>query len=202
MEAGFKIDDKDFVSIVQGEDSAPVLRVYNKDTLAPLDLDTAVMELDLPATNDVPVKLRTTATLVIGVGDVTEDTLEIVDHGLANGEAVTLQQVGTLPTGLTNGNTYYAKVVDEDNVQLCASADLSDPADLTVVGSGANTITRTSLLAHGTTNLGQITVTIKKEVAAALKVGSRQSMELEYVLSSLRKIIQLEKALTVLEQKL
>jgi hypothetical protein len=202
MDAGFKIDDKDFVSIVQGEDAAPTLRVYNKDTLAPLDLDTAVMELDLPAANEVPIKLRTTATLLIGAGDVTEDTLSITDHGLAQGEAVTVQQVGTLPTGLTNGATYYVLVEDKDTIQLCVSADLSDPVDLTVIGSGANTLTRTSLLAHGAANLGQIVVTIKKEVAAALKAGSRQSMELEYVLTSLRKIIQLEKALTVLEQKL
>lgn len=206
MEAGFQFDDKDYLSVVQGENVVSALRLFNKDTKVPIDLDTASIALDLPAANSAPkITLRSSVVLTMGAGDADEDTITITDHGLAEDEPLVAAQVGTLPAGLSNGSTYYAKVIDKDTIKLAATAG-GATIDLTTAGTGANTLTRASsaVVAAGTDqpNLGLLTVTMGQAVTAALKAGERQDAELEYTISSSKKIVELSKGLSVIEQAL
>lgn len=73
------------------------------------------------------------------VPDATNDTLECVAHGFANGDAVVVWGVpgDPLPTGLTEGGVYYviSAGFTVDTVQLSATAGGS-AIDLTTIGAG------------------------------------------------------------------
>jgi hypothetical protein len=67
----------------------------------------------------------------------------IYKHGLNDGDKVYVKTAGTLPTGVTSGQMYYAIVVDADRLSLAANAtDAKNSAaiDFTGTSSGAHGI--------------------------------------------------------------
>lgn len=69
------------------------------------------------------------------------DTFTITDHGFTDGAGpYYVQENNTLPTGLTDGDIVYIKVIDANDFQLSLTSG-GDAIDITTDGVSTNTIT-------------------------------------------------------------
>lgn len=68
--------------------------------------------------------------------DTTADVVTWAGHSLDEGSPIRFFSNGTLPTGITEGVTYYARNVDGDTMQLSASSSSADIIDMTGSPSG------------------------------------------------------------------
>lgn len=196
----FKIDDEDSLEIVQGEDKSPVFRVMDKD-LNPIDFTGASIVAQFPKADGIGVISRRSANLTFASADVSaaDDEITLEDHGLVNDDAVTLTTDDTLPTGLSLATTYYVIVVDKDTFSLAASAGGS-AINITAVGAGTHTVVLSVLALDAVPKLGKFTVTLSDAVTSAMKAGEKQAIEIEYTISGVTRVVQMSKALSVLEQ--
>lgn len=83
------------------------------------------------------------------------DSIRIPSHALTTGTKVTFSTTGVLPGDLSTAATYYAIVVDADNVKLAASlenAEAGTPIDISnAAGSGTDTPPTFTLTAYPST---------------------------------------------------
>lgn len=79
--------------------------------------------------------------------DTGADSISIPSHGLATGDKVVASTAGTIPTGLTNGGTYFVIATDSNTIKLAASA--ADAAAGTDVDITAVSGTKKHLLTPG-----------------------------------------------------
>ena len=78
--------------------------------------------------------------------NITADTLYIPNHGLVSGQAVKYDDGGgTAIGGLVDLNDYFVIKVDNSTIKLSSNADLSNPINLTTVGTGTQSLLITSL---------------------------------------------------------
>lgn len=199
----FKIDDKDSLEIVQGEDRSIAFRIMD-EYFNPILLTGAAVTLRMPRADGIGIMKRSTAkpTFVAAAVDISEDQIEIEDHGLVTNDKVQFSNSGgALPTGLSSSTDYYVIVVDEDTIQVAASAD-GAAIDLTGTGSGTQTLEFAPMSISGTNHavLGKAVLTMDENATLGLKVGEKQAIELEYTISGTTRIVPMTKALTVFEQ--
>lgn len=73
--------------------------------------------------------------------DLDEDTITLEDHGLETGERVQVATTSALPDGLSANTDYFVIVVNEDTIQLAASAqDAADGEAIPLGGTPAGTL--------------------------------------------------------------
>lgn len=73
--------------------------------------------------------------------DVTNNKLVKASHGILNGQQITFQTSGTMPIPLQAGQTYYAKVLDSNSFQVCASSlDVVNNVPLVISAQGSGTL--------------------------------------------------------------
>lgn len=201
MSYKFKIDDKDLVEIVQGEERSLVLRLMD-EYYKPIDFTSnTLVKAQFPKSDGIgSVDACSVSKTFASATDVstTDNTLTITGHGLVNNEVVTLTTSDTLPTGLALATNYYVIVVDADTISLAATED-GDAIDITAVGTGTQTIVYAPLAVTSAT-LGKLTITLSEASTAALKAGEKQTIELEYTIAGVKRVAQLLKCLTVFEQ--
>jgi hypothetical protein len=196
----FKIDDKDSLEIVQGEDRSLVFRIMD-EYLNPILLTAAVVILRMPRADGIGVMKRSTAKPTFTAAAST-DYLTIADHGLVQNDKVQLTNSGgALPAGLSTSTDYYVMVVDADTIQLSASVD-GAAVNITGAGTGTHTLDFAPLSISGTNHavLGKAVLTLDENATLGLKAGEKQAIELEYTISGSTRVVQMSKALSVYEQ--
>jgi hypothetical protein len=73
-----------------------------------------------------------------GVINIAADTFTITNHGLIDGLPLIYDSIdGTQIGGLINGNTYYVKLIDNNNFQLLPTYGTSTLVNITSVGTGS-----------------------------------------------------------------
>jgi hypothetical protein len=78
--------------------------------------------------------------------NIVEDTLYIPNHGLVDGQRVVYTNNGTTSvTGLTQGATYFIRVVDSSIIKLALTAALTTFANITAAGVGTHSLVINSL---------------------------------------------------------
>ncbi len=207
---GFKIENEDSASIVKGEDVSLAIRLFDATTKEPIDLSNIdSISVELARENGGKIVVRDTSALDFADENVSmeDSTIAIEAHGLADNEPVALTNAGgALPTGLAAQN-YFTKVVDKDTIQLMTEAD-GEAVEITAAeGDGVHTLTRDAdvvleFVGANDAILGKVTLKMSEVVTAALLDGERLTPELEWVEDDITRIVQLKKALTVLEQAL
>ncbi|KQU96436.1 hypothetical protein [Devosia sp. Root105] len=85
--------------------------------------------------NDEPV----VRTFAVTISNASPAVVTKVDHGLPVNTAVKFATMGSLPTGLTAGTTYYVKTADDDTFTLSAT-----PGGTAINTSGAGSGTHTA----------------------------------------------------------
>lgn len=86
--------------------------------------------------------LGASATEMVFIANDELDTLNIVDHGISEGEGPYLvSSDDTLPGNLVDGTFYWAKVVDVDSIQLTLNRG-GTVVDITDVGVGTHTLVK------------------------------------------------------------
>ena len=81
---------------------------------------------------------RATSSRQITAIDATTDILTIANHGLTNGEEVTVSTTDTFAGGLEGSLIYYAKVVTANAIQLCSDAATASVINITNAGVGTH----------------------------------------------------------------
>lgn len=202
MKIGFKIDNEDNVSLVQGEDRVLKIRLLDDDTKIPVDLTGASIKFEAKSKQGGKLVVRSTAlTFVDSAVDVANDKISLPAHGLAEGQKIQLLSGGTLPAGLALLTNYYVKIADENSIQLL-SAPGGSVVDITAAaGGGTHTVDVALATIDGNDAvLGTISVPMDDTVTSQLKGGEKQTPEIEYTISGVTRVIQLSKAFNVLEQ--
>jgi hypothetical protein len=97
---------------------------------ATLQWDAAAVWADCSATASRPI------TAI----DVSTDVLTIANHGLVNGEEVTVATSGTFPAGLEGSLIYYAKVLTTSTIELHADVATTSKVNITNAGVGSHHI--------------------------------------------------------------
>jgi hypothetical protein len=196
----WRLNNQESVEIIQGEERAIIIRLMDEN-YAPIDLSAASeVRAQLAKADGIGCVTRSSVkpTFLPAAVDVTGNTIALPDHGLVTNDKFQLTSGGTLPAGLALSTDYFAKVVDKDTLQLAAALD-GDAIDLTDAGSGTHQIELAPLaITSGT--LGKVTLTLGAAASAALKSGEKQTIEVEYTIAGTKRIAQLTKVLTVLEQ--
>jgi len=103
---------------------------------------------------------------------IEEDAIRIPDHYFRNGYEVVLSTVGTVPTGLTAGETYFVLRVSRNWFRLCATLEDSESniyIPLTGTGSGLATLSTANLIGEV---LGSGTVSTELESTLLSGTGS------------------------------
>lgn len=77
--------------------------------------------------------------------DTATDIFTSASHGFPNGSRVVFTSTGTVPGGLTSGTTYYVVGTATNTFQVSATLGGS-AVDITDIGSGLHTVTRTKVL--------------------------------------------------------
>jgi len=81
--------------------------------------------------------------------DIVEDQINVLYHGLVEGQTVEFTSSGTLPAGLTAGVIYYVINVADDYFQVSLTEG-GNAVDITTQGTGTHTATsRNSIRAYG-----------------------------------------------------
>lgn len=201
MSIQFKIDDQDSVSIIQGEDRTLKIRLLD-DLMKPVDLTGASVKLEAKSKTNSKVIVRSVAlTLVDAAVDVALDRISVPDHGLVENQVVQLSTTGVLPAGLAAATDYYVKVVDQDTIQLAASAGGTAIDITSAAGGGTHTVVQPLITMPGNDAiLGTVTVPMDDVVTGSLKAGEKQTPEIEYTISGVTRIVQLSKAWSVVSQ--
>lgn len=202
MKIGYKIDNEDNVSIIQGEDRVLKIRLFDDSTKIPIDLTGAEIKFESKTKQNGKLVVRSVAlTFLDAAVNVAEDKISLPGHGLVEGQKLQLISGGTLPDGLALLTNYYAKVVDENTIQLSASPG-GDAIDITAAaGGGTHSLDLPLLTIDGNDAiLGTISVPMDDTVTSQMKAGEKQTPEIEYTISGVTRIVELSKSLSVLEQ--
>jgi hypothetical protein len=210
MSYKFKIDDRDSLEIVKGEDREIVLRLMD-EFYNPINLTDADIFLELPKADGVGIIKRSNLKMTFTPDkvSVSADTITIEDHGLVDDDVFQLIKAGSqgasLPGNLAASTPYYAKVIDKDTIQVAASAG-GTAVNISSTGVGTHTVDFAPIeFVDNDGNdeiLGKMTLTLSDACTNALKIGEKQNIELSYVIAGITRIVQLSKVLTVFEQSL
>jgi hypothetical protein len=198
----YRIDDKESVEIVQGEDRTLTIRIMDEN-YNPVNLsDATEVKLQMPKQDGVGVVTRSSLQHSIDPDSVSvqENHISIPDHGLVENDLVQFSG-DDLPSGLTALTDYYVKVADKDTIQVLDAPD-GELITLADAGTGTHTLEFAPLEVDSTTQLGKMVVTLSDAACLALKAGEKQSMELEYTIDGVTRIVQMPRSLTVFEQSL
>ncbi len=202
MEIGYKIDDEDRVEIVQGEDRVLKIRLFDAKTGIPLDLTSANIKFECKSRAGGVIK-KTSANLsfVDADLDLVANTIKLSKHGLVKNQIVEFLTTDTLPSDLDLLTFYYVIVIDEDHISLAAAKD-GTAIDITAAdGTGTHSIDTPLITMTGNDPvLGTISVPLDDSITEEMKAGKMQTPEVEYTIGSTTRVVQLLKALTVLEQ--
>ena len=76
------------------------------------------------------------------VTDINTEFINILNHKLVNDETVIYSSSGTVMPGLTNGTTYYVKVISDFIIQLSLTSG-GAAVNITGLGTGTHTLART-----------------------------------------------------------
>jgi hypothetical protein len=202
----WRVNNQEVVEIIQGEARDFIVRLMDEN-YTPIDLTAASeVKVQLAKADDIGAVARSSKklTFLAAAVAIAADSIEILNHGLVPDDKVQFTTSTTLPAGLSLLTDYYVQVLDKDTIQLALTpslglAEAAAAINLTDQGSGTHTVDFAPLAITAAT-LGKVTLSLSAAASSALKVGEKQTMELEYTISSVKRIAQLTKVLTVLAQ--
>lgn len=202
MKIGFRIDHQEHVTIIQGEDRTLQMRFFDDESGDPIDLTGAVVKFEARSAKGGKQSVSSVAlTFLDAAVDVTADSIAIPAHGLVEGQKLQLTTTGVLPAGLALATDYYVKVVDADHIQLSLTSGGAAVDITAAAGGGTHSVDSPLITLTGVAApQGICSVPLDDVVTAALKCGAQQTPEIEYTISGVTRIVQLQKAWTVLEQ--
>lgn len=131
-------------------------------------------QLHRSATSDpVTIVVSTLANKTFASTDVNTGTeqITVTGHGYATGEAFTLTTSGALPTPLALATNYFAIVIDANTIKVATSlvnALAGTAINLTVAGSGTNTIHVLTGVSGATLTIPTLRVTAKTLVTCVV----------------------------------
>lgn len=115
-------------------------------------IETAVLNAvklglyDCTVSDNTPMTLSSTVPTDVWTVDPNTSILYVPNHGLSNGDIVTLSSTGSLPSPLLSTSFYYAIYVDTDHIKLAtsfANAVAGRPISISIT-SGVNALTLTN----------------------------------------------------------
>jgi len=199
MELAVKIDDADHVSLIQGEDRSFVLRLIDKDTGAPIALNSNTEVKFEILDSDGRLVRRSSKAEVVDSVDTVNDKLAIAGHGYSDGDVVQLTTTGTLPAGLSLVTNYYVKDSNSANFKL--SASLGGAAiDITDAGSGVHSVSGVGMVVASPNDLGKATLTLGDHVTSVLEVRNYQDAEFSYTIGANTRIVKMARSFSISSQ--
>lgn len=126
---------------IKRNDLGPITRIAS-DAVGPVDLDGATAVFTMVNVLDGVTKIdRKTASVAASIPfTVSGSTLTSNDHGLNNGESVTLKTTGALPAELNTQTNYYVVNATQNTLKLALQ-----PSGTVISVSGAGTGTHSLL---------------------------------------------------------
>jgi hypothetical protein len=130
--------------VIKRNDLSPALTLIARDAVGPVDLEGATAVFHMVNVFNGVAKIPAGVATIEANIDFTASgvTLTANNHGLNNGESVTLKSTGTLPTGLSVQTEYFVVNAQTNTLQL---AIVEDGTPITTTGAGTGTHT----LLHG-----------------------------------------------------
>jgi hypothetical protein len=208
----FKIDNKDSVEIVQGEDRDIVFRVMDENH-NPINLTDAAIYVEFPKADGVGVVLRSNSQHIFSDEEVSteDDTIEIENHGFVTDDLIKLikgeEEGDAIPGPLLEATDYFVIVEDKDHFKLAATPG-GEAINLASSGQGDNTVNFSPVTFPGDNDeiLGKVSVHLSDAATRAMKAGEKLPIELAFILEAegddITRVVQMSKALNVYAQEL
>lgn len=125
---------------IKRNDLSPALVLIAEDTVGPVDLTGATVLFRMVNVLNGTTKVNAAATPAAALPfTVAGATLTSADHGLNNGERVTLKSTDTMPPGFSDEISYYVVNATQNTLQLSLT-ESGAPVVTTGAGAGVHSL--------------------------------------------------------------
>src|SRR5688572_27317110 len=125
---------------IKQNDLSPPLSIVVRDAVGPADLEGATALFRMVNVLNGLTKVNAAASIAANINFTASGaTLTATDHGLNDGESVTLKTTGTLPGGLSASTEYFVVNATTNTLQLSLTRG-GTPITTTSGGSGTHTL--------------------------------------------------------------